>query len=149
LRRRIKPENAYWMDETKLKSVIICQPEQRNIYNKIFGGFLMRKAYELAWVNSCIFSQEKTEIAFVEHVSFKKPVVIGSLLFLTAQVVYTEGNSIMVNVHAEVQDPLTQKRDVTNEFYYKFIVPHKLAVPRVIPKSYSEAMIYIVGKRHW
>ena len=29
--------------------------QQRNIYNKIFGGFLMRQAFELGFVNACVY----------------------------------------------------------------------------------------------
>ena len=46
------------MDDTILKNVIICFPEQRNLYDKIFGGFIMRQAYELAWTNVFVFGLE-------------------------------------------------------------------------------------------
>lgn len=29
--------------------------QQRNLYKKIFGGFLMRSAFELAWANAASF----------------------------------------------------------------------------------------------
>ena len=71
---RIKPENSVWMEvemrdletlsntthkyfcqDAKLKNLIICQPENRNRFNKIFGGFIMRQAFELAWANTYTF----------------------------------------------------------------------------------------------
>lgn len=52
---RTKPESAAWMSDTKLKNLIICHPENRNRFNKIFGGFLMRVAMELAWANCYVF----------------------------------------------------------------------------------------------
>ncbi len=30
--------------------------QERNIFNRIFGGFLMRKAYELGRANACVFA---------------------------------------------------------------------------------------------
>ena len=48
-----------WMDESMLKTVRICFPEQKNLYNKIFGGFLMRQAFELAWANACVYSKTR------------------------------------------------------------------------------------------
>lgn len=33
----------------------MCVEQERNIFNRIFGGFLMRKAYELGWANACAF----------------------------------------------------------------------------------------------
>ena len=47
------------MDESMLKTVRVCFPEQKNLYNKIFGGFLMRQAYELAWANACVYSKTR------------------------------------------------------------------------------------------
>ncbi|CAE1168727.1 ACOT9 [Acanthosepion pharaonis] len=91
---RIKPENCVWLSSTMLKNLIICHPEQRNMYNKIFGGFLMRQAYELGWANSFMFSQERCQLNQVDSIIFRKPVEIGALLFFSSQVVYTEGRFI-------------------------------------------------------
>jgi hypothetical protein len=41
---RVKPPNSVWFEDAKLKNLIICQPENRNRFNKIFGGFIMRQA---------------------------------------------------------------------------------------------------------
>lgn len=35
---RIKPENTEWMENAKLKNVVCCHPQERNRFNKIFGG---------------------------------------------------------------------------------------------------------------
>lgn len=35
--------------QTELQSIEIAQPQARNMANQIFGGFLMRRAVELAW----------------------------------------------------------------------------------------------------
>lgn len=37
------------MKSAKNSSLVLMQPQSRNIHNKIFGGYLMRKAFELAW----------------------------------------------------------------------------------------------------
>ena len=53
--QRIKPENTVWFEDAKWKNLIVCQPEHRNRFNKIFGGFIMRQAFELAWANTYTF----------------------------------------------------------------------------------------------
>lgn len=65
-----------WMEETTLRTMHIGHPEvnllaflfssiifflsfflkQRNLYNKIFGGYLMRKSFELAWTTAGLFA---------------------------------------------------------------------------------------------
>lgn len=38
--------------KTSLSTTMHMHPQQRNVHQKIFGGFLMRSAYELAWMAS-------------------------------------------------------------------------------------------------
>lgn len=130
---------------------MITNKKQRNLYDKIFGGFLMRQAFELAWTNACLYSKTTPRISVVDDISFRKPVVIGSLLFLSSQVVYTEGNFIQVKVHAQTVDPKTAHREVTNDFHFKFLAvgpSQDFKICQVIPKTYAESMMYIDGKRH-
>jgi acyl-coenzyme A thioesterase 9 len=122
----------------------------RNLYNKIFGGFLMRKAYELAWANAEVFGKARPRLCAVDDISFRRPVLIGSLLMLSSQVVYVKDNQMLIRVHAKAVDPIKGSEEMTNDFYFKFSVDPKHATLRnVIPQSYSEAMIYIDGQRHF
>lgn len=148
LKVRHKPENTVWMEDAQLKNVIICHPEQRNLYNKIFGGFLMRQGYELAWANACLYSKTKPMIKVVDDISFKKPVLIGSLLFLNSQIVCTDENHMLIKVLAQSVNPLTNESEITNDFYFKFAVPEGVILPQVFPKTYSEYMLNIDGQRH-
>ncbi|KAH3804896.1 hypothetical protein DPMN_133188 [Dreissena polymorpha] len=78
----VKPECSVWMEDTLLKNLVICMPEQRNLYNKIFGGFLMRKAFELAYANACLHCKGRAKVLVVDDIAFKKSVEVGSFLFL-------------------------------------------------------------------
>ncbi|VDK65288.1 unnamed protein product [Anisakis simplex] len=50
------PENHVWLEDAKLKNAIICFPIDRNVHGKIFGGYIMRLAFELAWSNAAIYA---------------------------------------------------------------------------------------------
>ncbi|KAK6962071.1 acyl-coenzyme A thioesterase 9 mitochondrial [Biomphalaria glabrata] len=146
---RVKPENTVWMEDAIKKTLLICHPEQRNLYNKIFGGFLMRMAYELAWANASIYARKRPRLCkVVDDILFNKPVEIGSLLLLSSQVVYTKGSDLQIHVHAKVDNLERGINENTNDFHFTFDmgVPN---LPRVIPKTYSESMLYLVGKRHY
>ncbi|KAL5004407.1 hypothetical protein ScPMuIL_017863 [Solemya velum] len=147
-RVRVKPDNSEWMENARLKNLIVCFPEQKNINNKIFGGFLMRKAFELAWVNATLFSKTRPTVCVVDDIVFRRPVEIGSLLFLSSQIVYTEGSKMQVFVHAEVVNPKDGSHKTTNDFHFTFDT--ELAdLKNVIPKTYAESMLYLEGKRHF
>lgn len=145
---RVKPDYCEWMESTMLKNLVICMPEQRNLYNKIFGGYLMRKAFELAWANAALYCKTRPLIEIVDDIAFRKPVEVGSLLFLSSQIVYTCGPKVQIKVHAEVVNPQDDTRETTNDFYFAFNTGGP-DVKTVIPKSYAESMLYLDGKRHF
>ncbi|NWI85148.1 ACOT9 thioesterase, partial [Pitta sordida] len=146
-RSRKLPPNSVWMEDTKLKGLQICHPQERNIFNRIFGGFLMRKAFELGWATACSYGGSRPFIVSVDDIMFQKPVEIGSLLLLSAQVCYTEKNYIQIRVHSEVYDANTREHHTTNIFHFTFMSENE--VPRVVPNTYGESMLYLDGKRHF
>ncbi|KAB5515776.1 hypothetical protein DKX38_026424 [Salix brachista] len=62
------------IQDTRHENTFICQPQQRNIHGRIFGGFLMRKAFELAFSNAYAFAGAAPRFVEVDHVDFFKPV---------------------------------------------------------------------------
>lgn len=60
--------------DTCLENSFICQPQQRNIHGRIFGGFLMRRAFELAFSTTYAFAGVAPNFREVDHVDFFKPV---------------------------------------------------------------------------
>ena len=136
------------MEDAKLKNIIICQPENRNRFNKIFGGFIMRQAFELAWANAYIFGKERPFIVYMDDISFEAPVEVGSLLYFSSQISFIHDKYIQVRVSAEVFNPLTSELRVTNVFHYTFELRN--SKPRIIlPKTYHEAMMYLNSRRHF
>ncbi|XP_073421912.1 acyl-coenzyme A thioesterase 9, mitochondrial isoform X1 [Dendrobates tinctorius] len=146
-RSRILPPNSVWMDDAKLKGLEICHPQERNIFNRIFGGFLMRKAYELGWATACSYGGSRPYIVAVDDIMFQRPVEIGSLLFLSSQVCYTENNYIQIRVHSEVSDPITREHHTTNIFHFTFMSEKEM--PQIVPQTYGQSMLYLDGKRHF
>lgn len=146
-RSRVLPPNAVWMENSKLKSLEICHPQERNIFNRIFGGFLMRKAYELGWATACSFGGSRPFVVAVDDIMFQKPVEVGSLLFLSSQVCFTQNNYIQVRVHSEVASLQEKEHTTTNVFHFTFMSEKE--VPLVFPKTYGESMLYLDGQRHF
>ncbi|CBY21648.1 unnamed protein product [Oikopleura dioica] len=146
---RSLPDNSVWMKNTKLKSILICQPESRNIHNKIFGGWLMRQSLELAWSVACTVSNGKHRIIFIDDILFKAPVEIGSILFLHSQVIYSEGNKFQVRVRVEKREHtnINGPGVFTNEMQLTFEAEDD--VPKVMPETYAESILFLSGRRHF
>lgn len=67
--------------DTCLQNSLMCQPQQRNIHGRIFGGFLMRRALELAFATAYSFAGSAPCFQEVDHVDFLKPVSRSHTLF--------------------------------------------------------------------
>ncbi|KAI8584300.1 hypothetical protein K450DRAFT_219191 [Umbelopsis ramanniana AG] len=158
------PKDMAWIEDTKMESNFIMQPQDRNIHNNIFGGYLMRRAYELAFADASIFLKSRcANLLSMDEVIFQRPVHVGSLLKLTSHIVYAEGyphRSFQVRVVAEVADIEKDLLEVTNIFYFTLSTRdpngnrsdehrdmEEPAVRRILPHTYGESMLWLEGKR--
>lgn len=56
----------------------------------IFGGFLLKQTYELAFCCAASFSHSRPTFLSLDPSTFANPVPVGSVLYLTAIVAYTD-----------------------------------------------------------
>ena len=146
---RIKPQHSSWMGDSKLKSVMLCEPEHKNDYNVVFGGLIMEKCVDLACINTYHYCRSSSVpvCTHIDDVVFLKSVNIGDLLFFHSQIVFTHENKVQTRVSAEILDKDSYKLKLTNVLQLTFELPE--VVPSVIPMSYHEAMAYLTGRRHF
>ncbi|XVE72642.1 hypothetical protein DITRI_Ditri11bG0054400 [Diplodiscus trichospermus] len=141
--------------DTRLENALICQPQQRNIHGRIFGGFLMHRAFELAFSTAYAFAGLVPCFLEVDHVDFLKPVDVGDFLRLKSCVLYTELEDpdqplINVEVVAHVTRPEIRSSEVSNTFYFTFTVrPEAKAtnngfkIRNVVPATEEEARLIL------
>jgi len=142
------------MEDSIRKSTLIMQPQFRNVHNKIFGGYLMREAFELAWNITYIFCRKMPKFISVDHMYFLKPVEIGSILSFKGTVIYSIEKTLMVEVVTEVIIPKSGETMTTNVCYFTFTIyqnskdPKKL-VPIILPHTYEEGLKYLDGAKRF
>jgi acyl-coenzyme A thioesterase 9 len=126
-------------------------PEQENVPQKIFGGYLIHRAFQLAAIHAEEIAEGRAVIAAVNRINFKQPVRIGDKLRFVSRIVYTGKTSIAVDVKIERISRDKSVRDVTNDCIFTFIhVDEQLRpqrVPRVFPASYDEDARYLAAYR--
>ena len=132
----------------------------------IFGGFLLKQTFELAFCCAASFSHSRPTFISLDPSTFDNPVPVGSVLYLTATVAYTDpplvgigssvGSRVMdgptSNKYTRVQIRIDSKvRDVehgetkpTGQFNYTFLVEKDI---KVIPSTYSEYMMWVDARR--
>lgn len=163
--------NQIPMSSTILATTKLCHPQERNIHDFIFGGYLMREAFELGFTCGKLFSHSELLFLAVDELAFKHPVPIGAVLQLTAQVVYTENrfdqdlaesNKTKISSSSDDETPNSQlihvevvadviciksgDRKTTNTFHFTYRLEHEPKYS-VKPSTYVEAMKYLEGKR--
>ncbi|KKY23865.1 putative acylthioester [Phaeomoniella chlamydospora] len=145
-----KPHNVSYMSSTTIHSAQIMQPQYRNRHNfMIFGGYLLKQTFELAFTCAAAFSHTRPSFISLDPSTFEEPVPVGSVLYVSASIVYTEpstagGTRISVAVTTQVRDVDHADRKSTGSFFYTFLVDKDV---RVMPQSYSEFMRWVDGRR--
>ncbi|KAI3908568.1 hypothetical protein MKW92_033920 [Papaver armeniacum] len=129
---------------------LICQPQQRNTHGRIFGGFLMHKAFELAYSTAYAFAGLVPSFLEVEHVDFLRPVDVGDFLRFKSCVLYTKLDNplqplIHIEVVAHVTKPELRTSEVSNSFHFTFsvrnlhIMKNGFSIRSVVPATEEEA----------
>ncbi|CAE7227659.1 unnamed protein product [Rhizoctonia solani] len=142
-----------WMEDTRLEKTLMMFPQKRNVHSKVFGGYLMRLAYEIGYTNAYMFTRAPLRFLSLDGIAFKKPVPIGSILRLTSHISHTTSNAEFaavahVQVQAEVIDPATGEDNLTNTFRFTWVREDGPPLQRlVVPRTYSDAMQWLEGKR--
>jgi acyl-CoA hydrolase len=128
-------------------------PEFENVPQKIFGGYLIRRAYELAAICSELVAPERSIVAAVNRINFYEPVRMGDKLHYTAQVVYTHESYISVEANIERISADRTSRALSNSCLFTFVnVDRDLAhhiVPCVYPTTYAEDARYLAAHRSY
>lgn len=143
------------MHETMLQNTLTAMPQHRNTAGRIFGGFLMRRAYELAHATAYVFGGRKPVFMELDEVLFQSPVSVGDLLRLDSSVLYTsekvdpEGRAtVHVEVIANVLVPEQRQAVTSNVFRFTFglsdgdgnaIFGKDIELRRVVPSTFEEA----------
>ncbi|KAG6630950.1 acyl-coenzyme A thioesterase 2, chloroplastic-like [Carya illinoinensis] len=137
--------------DTRLENALICHPQQRNMHGRVFGGFLMHRAFELAFSTAYAFAGLVPCFLEVDHVDFLRPVDIGDFLRMKSCVLYTEVENpehplIYVEVVAHVTRPEMRSSEVSNTFYFTFTVrpvakamKNGFRIRNVVPATEEEA----------
>jgi acyl-CoA hydrolase len=126
-------------------------PEKENVPRSIFGGYLVRRAFELSSVCSDLVAPDRSIIAAVTRINFFHPVRIGDTLHFTSRVVYTGGAFVCVESSIERTSRDRTTRALSNSCFFTFVnVDAELAhrpVPPVYPATYAEDARYLAAHR--
>ena len=126
-------------------------PEQENVPQKIFGGYLIRRAYELSSICSELVAPNRAIVAAVNRINFFHPVRLGDKLHYTSRIVYTSGSFICVEANIERISRDRNTKALSNSCLFTFVNVddnlNHLEVPTIYPATYAEDDRYLAAHR--
>lgn len=126
-------------------------PEQENVPTKVFGGYLVRRAFELASIHAEEIAPDRPVVVRVDRINFLQPVRIGDKLHFLSRIVYTGRTSIAVEVTIERVSRDRVTRALSNTCAFTFVnVDSDMKprpVPPVYPTTYAEDRRYLEAHR--
>jgi acyl-CoA hydrolase len=127
-------------------------PEQENLSKVIFGGYIMRRAFELSAICAEQIAPNRPVVAAVNRINFFNPVEIGDKLNVTGRVVYTEGAAICVEAEIHRVSRDRSRRALSNSCLFTFlnVGPGLDArpVPELYPADWREDARWLAARRN-
>ncbi|KAL4429061.1 hypothetical protein ABPG74_022147 [Tetrahymena malaccensis] len=133
---------------THISKKLIMHKQDQNLHGNIFGGYIMREAYELGWLCGYLHTnKQKIEVYAIDDFQFINGVDLGSILELHAKIGYiSEDNVIHILVECFKVNK-SQERLKTNDLHLTFVAEKDAKIQKVFPETYTEAMIYLDSQR--
>jgi len=129
-------------------------PEQEYVPHRIFGGYLIRRAYELSTLCAELVAPDRAIIAAVNRINFIHPVRLGDKLHYTCRVVYTSDSFICVEASIERISRDRSSKTLSNSCLFTFVnvinIDNELChrpVPQIYPTTYAEDSRYLAAHR--
>lgn len=132
-------------------SVERMYPDLENVPHKIFGGYVIRRAYELALIQAEEIMPDRPIFVRVNRINFLQPIRIGDKLDFTSRIVYTGDTSMTLEIDIERTSMDKVTKALSNTCVFTFVnVDEDLnpkPVPDVYPTTYAEDERYLKAHR--
>jgi acyl-CoA hydrolase len=120
----------------------LMQPEHANNLGNVHGGWVMKLVDEAGALTCMRHSQRRVVTVAIDSMVFRKPIKIGDIVLLTAEVTYAGHTSMEAEVLVHTENPITGERLETNTAYLVYVAldddGQPVAVPPVIAETDQE-----------
>ncbi|HEX4036630.1 MAG TPA: acyl-CoA thioesterase [Acidobacteriaceae bacterium] len=126
-------------------------PEQENVPQKIFGGYVAHRALMYAHICSEMVASERALLVSVDRINFYHPVRMGDKLHFVSRVTYTGTTSIAVETSITRISRDRTSTALSNVCTFTFAnvdaEMQRLPVPPIYPTTYAEDARFLAALR--
>ena len=126
----------------------LIMPNDTNPLGNLMGGNLMRWMDIAAGICAAKHCEAHCVTVSVDHVSFKKPIMLGSVITITASVTRAFNTSVEVFIKVETGSVVSDSdASVSNNAYMTFVAldpytQRPKSIPKVLPETDEEKELF-------
>ncbi len=117
----------------------VVLPNDTNMLDNLYGGNLLHWMDNIAAISAHRHCKRVVVTASVNHVEFRKPIELGSIVTMEAKVSRGFNSSMEVFIDVYVENPITGKQVKSNEAIYTFVAVDQngsaIGVPPTKPET--------------
>jgi acyl-CoA hydrolase len=121
-------------------------PNDTNTLNNLMGGRMMHLMDIVSAISAQRHSNRIVVTASVDNVSFSKPIKLGNVITLKAQVTRAFNSSMEVHIEVWTEDIPSSEKVKSNEAFFTFVAVDQLGnpidVPELIPETEREIELF-------
>jgi acyl-CoA hydrolase len=121
-------------------------PNDTNTLNNLMGGRMMHLMDIVSAISAQRHSNRIVVTASVDNVSFSKPIKLGNVITLKAQVTRAFNSSMEVHIEVWTEDIPSNEKEKSNEAFFTFVAVDQLGnpidVPELIPETEREIELF-------
>ena len=123
----------------------LAEPGDQNFGGKVHGGAVMRWIDLAAYACAAGWSGKYCITAYVGGIRFVKPILVGSLVEVTAKIIYTGTTSMHLSIDVSARDPKEQDNAKTTHCIVIMVAVDENGKPAPVPewKPDTERDIYL------
>jgi len=141
-----KPVSASRMSIAQLMN-----PEHANNHGNVHGGWIMKLIDEAGGLACMRHAQRRVVTVAVDTLTFRKPIFLGNLVTITAEVSYVGRTSMEVEVQVFAEDMIHGTKIHTNTAYLVYVALDKQGrsapVPGLIPETEAQRQRMQAGRK--
>ena len=123
----------------------LAEPTHVNFGGKVHGGMMMKWMDQAGYACAVGWSGAYCVTVSVGAIRFQKPILVGQIVHLHAQVVHTGISSIHVFVSADATDPKTALQCETNHCMISFVATDEtgkiIPAPKWQPQTANDMLL--------
>ncbi len=108
-------------------------PADLNVHGKVHGGAVMKWMDEAGYICAAGWSGRPCVTVYVGGIRFYKPIVVGTVAEVHAQLIYTGRTSMHVAVNVHSRDPIGRQVVATTHCVMVYVALDEAGVPLVAP----------------